>query len=130
MLLVCSKCHKNLRVDHAGPPDSALRLTCSHGDRPLLLDRYAGKLLPAKARPASEDVAERPASDVHSRQAVFHPRVSTGRDTMAAVFIIVGIIAFQMGQPKRVLQDTDSACRLGFDKTCQILKLYGPETQS
>ena len=131
MLLVCLICRKILPIGPAVPPDSTLQLTCIHGDSSVFLDRYAGELLPAQIRPASADVLRaQPASGDRLIGAIFHPGLSTGRDTLATIFVILGIIAFQMGQPEKALQDAEAAWRSGFGKGCQILKRCRRETQS
>lgn len=131
MLLVCPKRRRSLPAEPAGPPDATLRFTGIHRDSSSFLDRYAGELLLAKMRPESEDVpAEQTASEVRSIGAIFHPGLSTGRDTLAAALVILGIIAFEKGQPERASQDSEAFCRLGFRKACQILKRHRWETQS
>ena len=98
MLLACPICRKDLPIEPASAGDSALYVTCFHCESPLILDRYKGELMRANVKPASEDgIEEPPASEVPSKETIFHPRLSTGRDTLAAVFVIVCIIAILTG---------------------------------
>jgi len=131
MLLVCLIWLKIFPIGRTVPSDSTLRLSCIHGESSMFLDRYAGELLPAQIRPVSADVLRaQPASGVRLIGAIFHQGLSTGRETLATVFVILGIIAFQMGQPEKALQDAEAAWRSGFGKGCQILKRCRRETQS
>jgi len=98
MLLVCPIGNKRLPVEPAGSSDSMLRLTCIHCSRPLLLDRYAGELSPDKIKPESGNIyGARPAIGLSSTEPIIHQRMSTGRDTLAAFFVIVFAIAIVTG---------------------------------
>jgi tetratricopeptide (TPR) repeat protein len=98
MLLACPICHKELPVEPTNSSDSSLDLTCVHCDSSLMFDRYRGELTPVNIRPAPGDgLVERAVRKPPSKEAIFHPRLSTGRDTLAAVFVIVCIIAILIG---------------------------------
>ena len=98
MLLACPICHKKLSVELTRSSDYSLGVTCIHCDSRLILDRYRGELIPANIRPApGNGLSERPARVLPSKETIFHPRLSTGRDTLAAVFVIVCIIAILIG---------------------------------
>ena len=98
MLLACPICHKKLSVESTCSSGSSLGVPCIHCDSSLILDRYRGELIPAKKRPApGNGLAERSASAAPSKETIFYPRLSTGRDTLAAVFVIVCIIAILIG---------------------------------
>jgi tetratricopeptide (TPR) repeat protein len=94
MLMVCPICHKRLPVDPAGPSDDVLRITCTHCSRALVLDRYAGELLPDRSGSESDD---RPVASHMRRfspaEQTFYPRLSTGRDTVLAAIVIVIVVA-------------------------------------
>jgi tetratricopeptide (TPR) repeat protein len=63
-----------------------------------MFDRYKGELMPASIRPApGYGLAERAVRKLPPKEAIFHPRLSTGRDTLAAVVVIVCIIAILIG---------------------------------
>jgi len=98
MLLECPFCHKEMPVEPGPPTTSPRRLTCTHCNRTVVLDQYTGRLMPdRKQAQPRKTPAERYPQGATAGKAFFEPRLSTGRDTLAAVFVIVCIVAIGVG---------------------------------
>lgn len=144
MQLECPQCRRRVPLAPPESPDAGRRMTCPHCRAPLMLDQFAGRLAAVKKAPVSDRApqisrpvsAARPGGFIGSRR-------SSGRDTLAAVFVAACLAAimagglrlavgfhFEMGQTEKAFQDAEDACRLGFEKACALLKRYDRKTGS
>ena len=94
MELECPLCKNKLPVAQGSANAAITRLVCPHCDGPLLLDAFSGQLLAENKPPASRKTPLKKQLRTVSRESViFHPRLSTGKDTLAAAFVIVCVVA-------------------------------------
>ena len=94
MPLECPLCGGENAIDQEKTAKPSSRLVCDHCAHPLRLDTYSGQLLPGKKRPVTREAV--PPRSKRSRtpiDPIFQPRLSTGRDTLAAAFVILCIVA-------------------------------------
>ena len=98
MLMDCPICGKEFPVETAEKEDTPKALVCLHCRSPLTLDRFAGRLSSAVKKETSQSAPMPPSGKgTRSSVAYFQPRLSTGRDNLAALFVIICIVAIVVG---------------------------------
>ena len=98
MQMNCPACRKEIALDPADAKDTPSGVICDHCGGHLTLDHYSGRLAPVGRHSNKGNRREQQAiRSNRSSETFFKPRLSTGRDTVAALFVIICVVAILVG---------------------------------
>ena len=98
MQLDCPQCRQPNTVQPQPAKENGGRLACVHCGAALVLDSYSGRLLVEKKTAGRRQPADRSASRQARRsRPFFQPRLATGRDIPAMLFVLTCLIAIAVG---------------------------------